>query len=1369
MSSTTMKTNLTFSDVRDFVSKDQGSDSKLIEATGLLLGAILVIGPALAGLTPVAITAFLGLLGTKDELVKIGKALYKKITKSINDDPQQREERMSIAFCLITYTAFFDSLNKMAPELTKLMEKQKDDAAYLNPTTSSLMTSVVCSGDQVTDPQDVTIALPRPAESLDQIISRHLPIYSELTKGLLRLLQSGSQWAVLTDKRRKELTESLEQLPRLSADRFRSQYFDLAARFNEFAVWSNLREHATTHQQIESLSKTAQTFISTLRDANIKIDLGLKQLREDIQAIPQLIHDYDSQVVWKDLDRQYSSAVSQPIIKDPSSANAGKPTLKYPARTDIFIPQLFKAIRYSQGMHLEEEDTWKSSPVREDLGQFILSYLMSPYSPLTPLIILGHPGSGKSLLSQILAAQTMSNTFAPIRIELRSVNADNEIEAQIEEQIRKDIARNISFSSLMDSLNGRPAIVFFDGYDELLQATGQVFAGYLTKVQKFQERESQTLARNPIRSIVTSRLTLIDKAVIPEGSTILRLLEFNESQRKRWISVWNKANANYFTSTGIKPFSLPNTPKLAPIAEQPLLLLMLALYDSADNNLNKSTGLDQTVLYESLLRQFIERERMKDPEFEQIKDEKQRTAELDRDMERLGVAAIGMFNRHALHIRATQLNKDIEFFELSRKVQSGTGRQLSQAELLLGSFFFIHQSTAQQKGDSTDEHESDTAFEFLHNTFGEFLTGYFLIGQVLRQTNSLWKLRLDPDLIQHRIKSLTDRDGIPSVWYVSLMQAELFGRPVIVSMMTEWFRHAAARGKRATAEILTDFDDILFHEIQRVMTGKEFPSVMVGKETSFDSLPLIGYLANYTLNLLTIRMALSDGTVVFDEARFGSSDGRPRAWDRLVHLWKSWFPADALNSLSAIFTAERIDSRVELRRSDGMSLPAAGRRIETITNIALAVGDNTEIALAGVVMHDSFRRQSVSMERVKRAAVAENLGIEDEILLRELWSTARSQTDDKSKHALFMRCLKVMEKSRPADLGRCIDLIRAFGHLGDPMRYRELIMRLLHMSSFPPSRYRKAADGEAFAALLELIFEIDGRIPYPPLDMFLSESMQSSELPLVIRELPANVAFAVIRWASPRSSEFGADTAATLTQRTREMSYVSGLSPHLALSFMRGTIRPNFRPFDPVVMNLLEYYFSESRILNLPADVAIGILDIAQRPRYRNLLATFCEGLSQTLQNREPEEWRIPELRFPMRYPDLVWWEPAKIGSSVLEIVSKYGTKESKDVFYRYALHRWFRLGRGKLVGSIIRYAREVDGGALLLDYLRSERRYPSGVLRKDGKISIRALVRGWEIRKLPVQSVIDIGWLAEQIGDTETFRSMSQLASTAMGNSDGI
>ena len=168
---------------------------------------------------------------------------------------------------------------------------------------------------------------------------------------------------------------------------------------------------------------------------------------------------------------------------------------------------------------LEDEATWKNIPSRNDLGAFLLNYFSSPFSFYTPLIILGHPGSGKSLLTSMLAARLICPIFTPIRVELRSINAENDIFTQVEEQILKDTNRRLTWAALTEQFKNRPALILLDGYDELLQASGKVFTGYLNSVQKFQEHQ-YSLGREPVRTVVTSRITLIDKAAIPAGAKL---------------------------------------------------------------------------------------------------------------------------------------------------------------------------------------------------------------------------------------------------------------------------------------------------------------------------------------------------------------------------------------------------------------------------------------------------------------------------------------------------------------------------------------------------------------------------------------------------------------------------------------------------------------------------------------------------------------------------------------------------------------------------------------------------------------------------------------------------------------------------------
>ena len=229
-----------------------------------------------------------------------------------------------------------------------------------------------------------------------------------------------------------------------------------------------------------------------------------------------------------------------------------------------------------------------------------------PYGAQAPLLILGHPGSGKSLLTKVYAARLEYPRYTVVRVELRDADPTVSIQKQVEDQIRKDTGYDVNWADLADNLPFSPPVVILDGYDELLQATGKLFTDYLDQVQRFQR--DALIQNRPVRVIVTSRITLIDKAIIPPGTTVMRLEPFDEPRRAEWITRWNAYNAGYFQQSGVKPFTLPDNEGLAELAEQPLLLLMLAIFDSAGNALSERPDLDQTLLYDELLRRFIERE-----------------------------------------------------------------------------------------------------------------------------------------------------------------------------------------------------------------------------------------------------------------------------------------------------------------------------------------------------------------------------------------------------------------------------------------------------------------------------------------------------------------------------------------------------------------------------------------------------------------------------------------------------------------------------------------------------------------------------------------------------------------------------------------
>ena len=1047
-----MVRDLSFKDVYKFIKAD---DPSFIDAADKLLGLGLILSPLALGLPLEATASVLGLIEAKNELIKLGKDLFEKVTKRKDEDTLAKQERMRVAYGLICYTAFFEAIDQVMPEIKNPLGLQPEEKFLLSKEAISraqAKSNTECSLDETIELlKDWKVVFPHPVDSLEQQKAQLPMLYEELSKGFMSFLQGLTVWESASHETKENVSKAARQLSKVALNCFEAQYYQLAAKFPDFSVWSNLQEHKKTRAQINLLSAAQPEFHkqyaslvkATNKATNKAIDQGFIKLSQVIEAIPSKTEQFKANRTLEVLKNYYKYVIDQPIIKDPYEAGEGAATLTFPKKSQTFIPQSFKAIRCTTGKErLENEATWINVKSRNDLGAFLISYLSSPYSNAAPLIILGHPGSGKSLLTQILSAQLWSSLHIPIRVELRDINAENNIPAQIHDQIRKDTERNVRWTDLTDSLSEGTPIVILDGYDELLQASGKVFSGYLRKVQEFQEQQAGT--NKPVAAIVTSRITLIDKADIPLGATVIRLEEFDEARRKQWIFFWNETNQEYFKQAQIEPFELPANQKILPLAEQPLLLLMLALYDSDGNQLRNSKGLDQTLLYDNLIRRFIKREKLKDRSFRDLEESK-REVEVDKDMERLGVAAVSMFNQRSLYIRSGQLDKALAFFKFEKSIQDSSGRALSQAELLLGSFFFIHQSKSVQKSENPQERKLETAFEFLHNTFGEFLTAEFILRQVLNETDTLHGLKQNLRLKSALDQRLESPDGFSEAWFVSLIYTPLYSRPVILDMMREWLKHKLVASENNHETFLKDIDTIIANQINRLLTNKNLPSIMMGgKETCFQELPLVGYISIYSLNLILLRTILSPEGYTFDEENISPHEDGTRVWDQLTYLWRSWFSLENLNGLTAILVARREENKIFLKAKESFSLPSFSNRLDSFLAVSITLADNIVAGVAGLVRHSSLtERNALTLFEVQTRLESENIDLSLKILVERLKCEFRQPWRNGREQEILETAIRSLHKSQwsePEDIADLIRLVRESENIHFNSRLLEILL-----------------------------------------------------------------------------------------------------------------------------------------------------------------------------------------------------------------------------------------------------------------------------------------------------------------------------------------
>ncbi len=168
----------------------------------------------------------------------------------------------------------------------------------------------------------------------------------------------------------------------------------------------------------------------------------------------------------------------------------------------------------------------------------------------------------------------------------------------------------------------RPRVLIFDGYDELIQASGKTYSNYINRIAEFQA-EQRAIYYICVRCIITSRMALIDKASIPCNCHVLRLCEFDNTRIRIWCEIWNAANESCFHDHNIRSLEIAPSGRINELAGQPLLLLMLALYDLNENSLQNQEDISRAELYYRLINDFVKRERGKDSNYHHLVPEKQ--------------------------------------------------------------------------------------------------------------------------------------------------------------------------------------------------------------------------------------------------------------------------------------------------------------------------------------------------------------------------------------------------------------------------------------------------------------------------------------------------------------------------------------------------------------------------------------------------------------------------------------------------------------------------------------------------------------------------------------------------------------------------
>lgn len=833
-----------------------GEKSRVVDWFDKLTG-----GALLAASVPVP--ALLGIFDAKAEFVRLGHELVRGVSEKRSGLSRYgRTQRLEAAHAVIAVTAFFEALSAVNLPFD-LRELAIDRADQLT------LSGARHAADDLTAALFAATA-PTPGPHLPQPALRSALVnwYVWLARQLLVFVSGLAAGDTLSDLGWRVTEQALADLSEVAVDRYAALLHQLAVDFPEVSFWIGLHEHEATRVEVRRLS------------------LGLADLH---RALAELSTGSAPDGRRAGLAAAYAAELARPIITS-GDVPAG---LTVPTLGEAYVPPLCRIADLDQGGRPSDESWWDDRPDRDDLWQALVVHVTSARAVRAPLLVLGQPGSGKSVLTRIIAARLPAADFLVVRAALRDVYAAGDIQEQIEQAVRQDTGERVEWPALSRSAGDALPVVLLDGFDELLQATGVSQTDYLRRVAEFQRREADQ--ERPVAVVVTSRTSVADRAQPPPGTVAVRLEPFDETRVDAWVRTWNRVNAAAFRAPGARPLDPATVLSHRELAEQPLLLLMLALYDAEGNDLRQAGELRRGELYERLLRRFARREVVKQraglPE-----------PELDRAVEeelcRLAVVAFAMFNRGVQWVSAAELDADLAALPFGGSAagrRDGLRAPLAAAEVVLGRFFFIHRARVE------DEERRRETYEFLHATFGEYLVAR-LTAQVV------------DDLVTRRgaaSLTLTVEPVEDDLLHALLSHAVLSSRSTVLVFIEENLRGRQIPVRDAWADLLVR----LFRAALFATGGRRFDDYRPRR------LREPARCAAYTANLLLLILVAvweTSGRTLFPEEPVAE-------WRAQVGLWRSQLSPEEWQSLSDVLALERLgawpDQDVRLRLGDRRAVP----------------------------------------------------------------------------------------------------------------------------------------------------------------------------------------------------------------------------------------------------------------------------------------------------------------------------------------------------------------------------------------------------------------------------------------------------------------